>query len=112
VGSDAVVVVKLSRDGYVVQVLTGSGPKALIREVKEETGLTVTGIPDQLGSFDYWSGTGKRSRQFNFVVDVAAPEPVKLTGHDACVWTPVTDDLPVTDAVKAVLWKCREPGIV
>ena len=85
---------------------------ALIREVKEETGLTVTGIPDHLGSFDYQSGSGKHSRQFNFVVDVAAPEPVKLTEHDACAWIPVTGDLPVTDAVKAVLWKCRELGIV
>ena len=34
---------------------------ALIQEVKEETGLTVTGRPDHLGSFDYQSGSGKLS---------------------------------------------------
>ncbi len=82
---------------------------ALIREVNEETGLTVTDIRHYLGSFDYQSGSGKRSRQFNFVVDIAKSEPVKLTEHDAYIWAPVTDDLPVTDAVKAVLGKYREP---
>lgn len=41
--------------------------------------------------------------QCNFVVDVAAPEPVNLTEHDAYAWRPVSGDLPVTDAVRAVL---------
>lgn len=77
--------------------------QSLAREVLEETGLTVTDITASLGSFDYTSGSGKRSRQFNFVVDVAAPEPVSLTEHDAYAWRPVTRDLPVTDAVRAVL---------
>ncbi len=76
---------------------------ALTREVTEETGLTVTGILAYAGSFDYESGSGRKSRQFNFAVDVARPEPVKLTEHDAYAWTPVTDDLPVTDAVKTLL---------
>lgn len=79
--------------------------QALIREVLEETGLTVTDIREYLESFDYLSGSGKRSRQFNFAVDVAAPEPVKLTEHDTYAWSPVTDDMPVTDAVRAVLLK-------
>jgi len=86
--------------------------KALIREVKEETGLTVIEISEYLGSFDYQSGSGKKSRQFNFAVDVAAPEPVRLTEHDAYTWTLITDDLPVTDAVKDMLMKFREPRIV
>jgi 8-oxo-dGTP diphosphatase len=51
---------------------------ALIREVKEETGLDVSAIQHYLGSFDYTSGSGRPSRQFNFVVDVAAAEPVVL----------------------------------
>jgi 8-oxo-dGTP diphosphatase len=84
---------------------------ALIREVHEETGLTVTDIRHYLGSFDYQGGSGKKSRQFNFVVSVAKPESVKLTEHDAYVWMPVTDDLPVTDAVKAVLGKYRSSRI-
>jgi 8-oxo-dGTP diphosphatase len=45
---------------------------ALSREVAEETGLTVAGILLYAGSFDYRSGSGKLSRQFNFAVAVAA----------------------------------------
>lgn len=79
--------------------------QAIGREVLEETGLTVTGIRSYLGSFDYQSGGGKRSRQYNFEVGVERPEPVRLTEHDAYVWAGTTDDLPVTGAVKAVLGK-------
>lgn len=81
---------------------------ALKREVKEESGLSVSAIRDYLGSFDYQSGSGKKSRQFNFAVDVAAPEPVILQEHDAYVWTALTEEPPVTDAVKEVLSKYRE----
>lgn len=77
--------------------------QALAREVHEETGLTVADIRSYLGSFDYRSGSGTPSRQFNFAVDVAAPELMKLTEHDAYAWTPVTPELPVTEAVKTVL---------
>jgi 8-oxo-dGTP diphosphatase len=65
----------------------------------------VTDIREYLESFDYVSGSGKKSRQFNFAVDVAAPEPVKLTEHDTYAWSPVTDGMPVTDAVRPVLLK-------
>jgi 8-oxo-dGTP diphosphatase len=82
--------------------------EALRREVKEETGLDVWSIRDYLGRFDYTSGSGKKSRQFNFVVDVAAPEPVELQEHDVYVWSPLHDEPPVTDAVKDVLSKYRE----
>lgn len=81
---------------------------ALIREVKEETGLDVAAIRDYLGSFDYTSGSGKESRQFNFAVDVSAPEPVELQEHDAYRWTSLTEEPPVTDEVKEVLSKYRE----
>jgi 8-oxo-dGTP diphosphatase len=76
---------------------------ALIREVEEETGLTVTGIRSYLGTFDYRSSSGKKSRQFNFVVDIAAPDPITLTEHDSARWVSPTEDAPVTDAVKFVL---------
>lgn len=76
---------------------------ALTREVTEETGLRVKNIGEYLGSFDYEGGSGKKSRQFNFAVAVSASEPVTLTEHDAYTWTGITDELPVTDAVKAVL---------
>jgi 8-oxo-dGTP diphosphatase len=81
---------------------------ALKREVKEESGLDVATTRDYLGSFDYTSGSGKKSRQFNFAVDVTSPEPVELQEHDAYTWTPLTEELPVTDAVKDVLSKYRE----
>ena len=81
---------------------------ALVREVAEETGLSVSAIRDYLGSFDYQGGSGKKSRQFNFAVDVAAPEPVTLQEHDAYAWTALTEEPPVTDAVKEVLSKYRE----
>ncbi|WP_280267940.1 NUDIX hydrolase [Nocardia wallacei] len=77
--------------------------QALIREVKEETGLDVARITHYLGEFDYQSGSGKKSRQFNFVVDATATEPVVLQEHDAYTWTNLTDEPPVTDAVKQVL---------
>ncbi|WP_067904746.1 NUDIX hydrolase [Nocardia vaccinii] len=77
--------------------------QALIREVKEETGLSVTTMRTYLGSFDYQSGSGKKSRQFNFAVDVDSPEPVQLQEHDAYTWTALTEEAPVTDAVRDVL---------
>ncbi|TLF58765.1 NUDIX domain-containing protein [Nocardia cyriacigeorgica] len=76
---------------------------ALTREVQEETGLQVAGIGRYVDSFDYRSGSGKRSRQFNFVVECVAPEPVRLTEHDAYTWTVLTEEPPVTEAVKQTL---------
>ncbi|OQS13936.1 DNA mismatch repair protein MutT [Nocardia donostiensis] len=76
---------------------------ALFREIEEETGLDATNLRHYLGAFDYLSGSGKRSRQFNFVVDIVEPEPVTLTEHDAYVWSDLAEDPPVTDAVKEVL---------
>ncbi|WP_329429557.1 NUDIX domain-containing protein [Streptosporangium sp. NBC_01495] len=81
---------------------------ALIREVKEETGLDVAAIRDYLGCFDYTSGSGKKSRQFNFAVDVIIAEPVMLQEHDAYTWSALADEPPVTDAVKVIIGKYRE----
>lgn len=83
---------------------------ALAREVQEESGLIVSGIRTYLGHFDYISGSGKKSRQFNFAVDVTAPEPIELREHDAYLWAPLTEEPPVTDAVKNVLVKYQEMG--
>jgi len=81
---------------------------ALIREVKEESGLDVAAIGDYLGSFDYTSSSGKKSRQFNFAVDVTSSWPVELQEHDAYVWTALTGKPPVTEAVKEVLGKYKK----
>ncbi|EHR48727.1 Zn-finger containing NTP pyrophosphohydrolase [Saccharomonospora marina XMU15] len=80
---------------------------ALIREVAEETGLTVTDIVAYLGSFDYTSGSGKKSRQFNFAVSVARSEPVRLTEHDLYLWASLDEQPPVTDAVKEIVQTYR-----
>lgn len=75
---------------------------ALTREVAEETGLAVADISDYIGSFDYTSDNGKKSRQFNFAVAVTATEPVRLTEHNGYQWAPLDSELPVTDAVSQV----------
>jgi 8-oxo-dGTP diphosphatase len=82
--------------------------QALIREVKEETSLEVSAITNYLGKFDYLSGSGKKSRQFNFTVEVGHTEPVELTEHDAYTWTSLAEEPPVTDAVKKILARYRE----
>ena len=81
--------------------------QALSREVKEETGLDVTSVGAYLGSFDYASGSGKKTRQFNFTVQVAATEPVVLTEHDEYRWAPLGAESPVTDAVKQIIARYR-----
>lgn len=76
---------------------------ALAREVKEETGLEVSRITAYLGHFDYLSGSGKPSRQFNFAAETSATHPVVLTEHDDFQWAALNEEVPVTDAVKLVL---------
>ncbi|MFN8343451.1 MAG: NUDIX hydrolase [Spirosomataceae bacterium] len=44
---------------------------ALAREIKEETSLEVTQVMRYLSAFDYKSSSGKRARQFNFLVSVS-----------------------------------------
>ncbi|AVH25453.1 NUDIX domain-containing protein [Nocardia cyriacigeorgica] len=82
--------------------------RAVEREVEEETGLRVAGIGRYIDSFDYRSGSGKRSRQFNFAVECVAVEPIRLTEHDAYTWTALTVEPPVTDAVKQTLAHYRD----
>lgn len=109
---DRVLLLRRSRDdfmGGIWELPSGKvehGEKldaALVREVAEETGLTVSAIGRYLDSFDYMSGSGKLSRQFNFVVECAVTEPVHLTEHDTYAWVSLKDELPVTEAVKATL---------
>lgn len=82
--------------------------EALVREVKEETGLEVSRVDEYVGDFDYLSDSGRKSRQFNFTVGVSSHEPVEMTEHDAYAWTPITGELLVSEEVKGVLRKYRE----
>jgi 8-oxo-dGTP diphosphatase len=82
---------------------------AVRREMKEETALDVSSLQEYVGSFDYLSSTGRRTRQFTFAVDVVSHEPVRLQEHDSYQWAPVTGELPVTAAVNQLLRRYR-PG--
>ncbi|MDE0685576.1 MAG: NUDIX hydrolase [Candidatus Poribacteria bacterium] len=81
---------------------------ALPREVQEETGLIVISVLEYLGSFDYRSSSGKKTRHFNFLVEVKDGE-IKLnpTEHQAYYWVALSDTafttLNISDATKAVL---------
>lgn len=81
---------------------------AVSREVSEETGLLITDVAAYVGSFDYLSGGGRSSRQFNFTVTVESVAPIVLTEHDSYAWANLAGELPVTAAVQSVLEKYRD----
>jgi len=82
---------------------------ALAREVNEETGLDVDSVDEFISIFDYTSGSGKNTRQFNFLV--SASGTVRLDGeeHVGHRWLePDSDEyrqLNISDAVKEVIQK-------
>jgi len=55
--------------------------QALVREIKEETNLEITAIVAYLGSFDYLSSSGKKSRQLNFLVEIEGNIKIDKTEH-------------------------------
>lgn len=60
--------------------------EGLIREIKEESNLNVSQIISYIDYFDYLSSSGKKSRQYNFVVKVDSYDKIKLTEHDEFKW--------------------------
>ena len=81
---------------------------ALAREVQEETGLIVTSILEYLGSFDYRSSSGKKTRHFNFLVEVKDGEiELNPTEHQAYYLVGLSDaaftTLNISDATKEIL---------
>ena len=74
---------------------------ALRREVLEETALKVTDIGRHIGYFDYDSSSGKKSRQFNFLVSVDGDKVRISKEHEAYAWVNknTIKDYPVTDSV-------------
>ena len=79
--------------------------EALDREVKEETGLRVAELKGYLGFFNYVSGGGRTTRQFNFLVSVEEFPCISLTEHDAFIWAQTSDldRLRISEAVRKVL---------
>ena len=65
--------------------------EAVVREIKEETNLDVASIDGYIDYFDYLSGSGKKSRQYNFMVSVKDFEDVKLTEHDEFKWQDINE---------------------
>jgi 8-oxo-dGTP diphosphatase len=62
------------------------------REIKEETGLSVKNVIGYVGSFDYSSENGGKTRQFNFTVTVRSPLVIHLsTEHDDYKWVTQED---------------------
>ena len=82
---------------------------ALVREVKEETNLDIVNVKSYIGSFDYISGSGKKSRQYNFVLDVKNTENIILTEHDEYNWLTIEEirkSNKITNEVKYILEIC------
>jgi len=84
--------------------------EALIREVKEETGLTVSAVLSYVSEFDYVSSSGKKTRQFNFLVETELGE-IKLEPsehqafHLASLKDEVYNTLNISDETRNVLIK-------
>ncbi len=91
-GNDKILLLKRSSDdfmGGLVELPSGTVdrgenlPEALEREVLEETGLIMRSMDAFVGTFDYLSGSGKRTRQVNFKV-LVFNDAVKLScEHEA-----------------------------
>ncbi|VVB60734.1 ADP-ribose pyrophosphatase [uncultured archaeon] len=79
---------------------------ALFREVKEETDLKVKDIIRYLGHFDYKSKSGKKTRQFNFLVTINEPAKVRLSEHEDFAWVKKDQlqNYAVTNSVKNILY--------
>lgn len=81
---------------------------ALAREVQEETGLIVTSVLEYLGSFDWTSSSGKKTRHFNFIVEIEEGKiKINPTEHQAYYLVALSDavftTLKISDATQEVL---------
>ncbi len=65
--------------------------KAIRREVRGLTGLSVKNIKEYLGCFDTESEEGEMARQFNFLVSVNFPLRVTLQKHRCHSWAEKDD---------------------
>ncbi|MGC8533763.1 MAG: NUDIX hydrolase [Candidatus Parvarchaeum sp.] len=79
--------------------------QALYREIKEETGLNIKEILSYIKSFDYESASGKKTRQFNFLV-VTKEGDIKISEeHDdyKLIGKNEVNSYNITDNVKEVI---------
>lgn len=83
---------------------------ALIREVREELGLVVKRIIRFVDSFEYKSSSGKRTRQFSFVVEVENTDVTLSPEHTEFSWIKKEDidKYNITESTKNTIlnaWK-------
>jgi len=81
--------------------------KALIREIKEETGLKILAIKDYLDCLDYFSENRKQTRHFNFILKVKPPLKIRLTEHKTYTWIEKNqiNKYNITKEMKSSLYK-------
>lgn len=91
--------------------------EALQRETKEETGLDVIRVLDYVGSFDYTSGSGRKTRQFNFLVETESHKVIldpemEHTDHFWCTPddTDTLDSYTMTDSMRTVITSIKLPN--
>ena len=78
-------------------------------EVKEETNLDIDKICGYIDFFDYISGSGKKSRQFNFWVKTKSNNNIKLSEHDEYKWLSAKEcysDKNITSKTMATICIC------
>lgn len=83
--------------------------ESLVREVKEETNIDVVNVKSYIGNFDYILGSGKKARQYNFVIDVKNTENIVLTEHNEYNWLTIEEIIKsskITDEVKYIVEIC------
>ena len=67
----------------------------LVRELEEETGIRFSSVEDLLPTFDYRSGSGRKTRQFGFVLIVPDNFTITLSGeHVAYKWVSSIEEIP------------------
>lgn len=79
---------------------------AVVREVREETGLEIAEILGMFPGFEYSTPKKPRVRQMNFIVSVAGGEVRLSDEHDDYMWIgdeEEVDTLPVTESMKTCL---------
>ena len=83
---------------------------ALLREVKEETGLEVARKEHYAGSIDYSSKIGEPTRQFNFAVTVRRYSRIRLEEHDDYAWVDQSQlgHIPISNETRDTVRSCLE----
>lgn len=66
--------------------------EALKREAEEETGLEVGAVSEFVNTFDYTSGSGRNTRQFNFLVEASGEISVDDSEHVGFEWVDPRSD--------------------